>query len=146
MTKVVFASLFAHKRRLFGMFVSVFLGVAFLAGTLVMGDTLDKNFTIALHRSERGHRRRRAPRQRHHTDYESQRGVIDASIADEIAGSTAWPRSARRSRATGRSAARTVTRSAATVRRRSRAAGSRIPSSTRTASPKGRAPRPPTRS
>ena len=44
MTKVVFASLFAHKRRLFGMFLSVFLGVAFLSGTLVMGDTLDNNF------------------------------------------------------------------------------------------------------
>ena len=37
-------SLRAHKRRLIGTFLAVFLGVAFLAGTLVLGDTLDRNF------------------------------------------------------------------------------------------------------
>ncbi|CCK32285.1 ABC transport system integral membrane protein [Streptomyces davaonensis JCM 4913] len=38
------SSLRAHKRRFTGTFVAVFLGVAFLAGTLVMGDTLRANF------------------------------------------------------------------------------------------------------
>ena len=38
------SSLRAHKRRFAGTFLAVFLGVAFLAGTLVMGDTLRANF------------------------------------------------------------------------------------------------------
>jgi putative ABC transport system permease protein len=85
MTKVVFASLFAHKRRLVGMFVSVFLGVAFLAGTLVLGDTLDKNFASLFTEANAGTDvvvRRATPLE---TDYESQRGVIDASIATKVA-------------------------------------------------------------
>ncbi|MFF0021780.1 ABC transporter permease [Streptomyces sp. NPDC005496] len=38
------ASLRAHKRRFAGTFLAVFLGVAFLTGTLVMGDTLRAGF------------------------------------------------------------------------------------------------------
>ncbi|MEV7731823.1 FtsX-like permease family protein [Streptomyces sp. NPDC088921] len=38
------SSLGAHKRRFAGTFLAVFLGVAFLAGTLVMGDTLRAGF------------------------------------------------------------------------------------------------------
>ncbi|MFD7616434.1 ABC transporter permease [Streptomyces sp. NPDC059802] len=38
------ASLRAHKRRFAGTFVAVLLGVAFLTGTLVMGDTLRASF------------------------------------------------------------------------------------------------------
>ncbi|WP_405622676.1 ABC transporter permease [Streptomyces sp. NBC_00076] len=38
------SSLRSHKRRFAGTFLAVFLGVAFLAGTLVMGDTLRANF------------------------------------------------------------------------------------------------------
>ncbi|MBK3581412.1 ABC transporter permease [Streptomyces sp. MBT65] len=38
------SSLRTHKRRFAGTFLAVFLGVAFLAGTLVMGDTLRANF------------------------------------------------------------------------------------------------------
>ncbi|MFI1098165.1 ABC transporter permease [Streptomyces sp. NPDC020917] len=38
------AGLRAHKRRFAGTFVAVFLGVAFLAGTMVMGDTLRASF------------------------------------------------------------------------------------------------------
>ncbi|MBY8341464.1 ABC transporter permease [Streptomyces sp. KC 17012] len=38
------SSLRAHKRRFAGTFFAVFLGVAFLAGTLVMGDTLRASF------------------------------------------------------------------------------------------------------
>jgi putative ABC transport system permease protein len=36
--------LWAHKRRLAGTFAAVFLGVAFLSGTLLLGDTLQRNF------------------------------------------------------------------------------------------------------
>lgn len=38
------SSLRAHKRRFAGTFVAVLLGVAFLTGTLVMGDTLRASF------------------------------------------------------------------------------------------------------
>ncbi|CAM5646917.1 ABC transporter permease OS=Streptomyces alboniger OX=132473 GN=CP975_14205 PE=3 SV=1 [Streptomyces alboniger] len=38
------SSLRSHRRRFAGTFLAVFLGVAFLAGTLVMGDTLRANF------------------------------------------------------------------------------------------------------
>lgn len=38
------AGLRAHKRRFAGTFLAVFLGVAFLAGTMVMGDTLKAGF------------------------------------------------------------------------------------------------------
>lgn len=37
-------SLRTHRRRFAGTFLAVFLGVAFLAGTLVMGDTLRAGF------------------------------------------------------------------------------------------------------
>jgi putative ABC transport system permease protein len=85
MTKVVFASLFAHKRRLAGMFVSVFLGVAFLSGTLVMGDTLDKNFKSLFTDVNAGTDVAVRRASDITTDYESQRGVIVASIADQVA-------------------------------------------------------------
>jgi putative ABC transport system permease protein len=44
MFSVSIKSLRAHKRRFFGTFLAVFLGVAFLSGTLVLGDTLKANF------------------------------------------------------------------------------------------------------
>lgn len=51
MTKITLRGLWAHKRRLIGSFLAVFLGVAFLCGTLVLSDTLsasiDRFFTQA---------------------------------------------------------------------------------------------------
>ena len=44
MGKVTFNGLWARKRRLIGTFLAVFIGVAFLSGTLVLGDTLSDNF------------------------------------------------------------------------------------------------------
>ncbi|WP_265560705.1 ABC transporter permease [Streptomyces hygroscopicus] len=43
--RLTVASLRAHRRRFAGTFLAVFLGVAFLAGTLVMGDTLRASFS-----------------------------------------------------------------------------------------------------
>ncbi|MFE0101119.1 ABC transporter permease [Streptomyces sp. NPDC059009] len=43
-TRISLASLRGHKRRFAGTFLAVLLGVAFLAGTLVMGDTLRASF------------------------------------------------------------------------------------------------------
>ena len=44
MLKLTIRSLGAHKRRFIGTFLAIFLGVAFLSGTLVLGDTLTANF------------------------------------------------------------------------------------------------------
>jgi putative ABC transport system permease protein len=41
---ITIKGLWSHKRRLTGTFLAVLLGVAFLAGTLVLGDTLRANF------------------------------------------------------------------------------------------------------
>ncbi|MEU6350487.1 FtsX-like permease family protein, partial [Streptomyces sp. NPDC047072] len=48
------SSLRAHKRRFAGTFLAVFLGVAFLAGTLVMGDTLRAGFDTMFGRATGG--------------------------------------------------------------------------------------------
>ncbi|MFI9828739.1 ABC transporter permease [Streptomyces sp. NPDC051913] len=48
------SSLRAHKRRFAGTFLAVFLGVAFLAGTLVMGDTLRAGFDTMFGRAASG--------------------------------------------------------------------------------------------
>ncbi|MFI9820595.1 ABC transporter permease [Streptomyces sp. NPDC052013] len=48
------ACLRAHKRRFAGTFLAVFLGVAFLAGTLVMGDTLRASFDSMFGNAARG--------------------------------------------------------------------------------------------
>lgn len=48
------SSLRAHKRRFAGTFFAVFLGVAFLAGTLVMGDTLRASFDTMFGRATSG--------------------------------------------------------------------------------------------
>ena len=43
MTRIALKGLWARRRRLAGSFVAVFLGVSFLAGALVLGDTLDRS-------------------------------------------------------------------------------------------------------
>ncbi|MFC7258574.1 ABC transporter permease [Streptomyces lutosisoli] len=48
------ASLRAHKRRFAGTFLAVLLGVAFLAGTLVMGDTLRAGFDTMFGNAAKG--------------------------------------------------------------------------------------------
>jgi putative ABC transport system permease protein len=42
-TRIALKGLWARRRRLAGSFVAVFLGVSFLAGALVLGDTLDRS-------------------------------------------------------------------------------------------------------
>src|SRR5438034_5184580 len=87
MRTVMFKGLLAHKRRLFGTFLAVFLGVAFLSGTLVLGDTLRGNFdnlfteanagtdAVVRHASKAG------------TDpgeAKSQQGLIDTTLVDKV--------------------------------------------------------------
>ncbi len=87
MRTVMLRGLLAHKRRLFGTFLAVFLGVAFLSGTLVLGDTLRGNFdnlfaeanagtdAVVRHASKLG------------TDPgepDSQRGLVDQSLVTRV--------------------------------------------------------------
>src|SRR5205814_1364038 len=44
MVKISLLEVWARKRRLLGTFLAVFIGVAFLSGTLTLGDTLSANF------------------------------------------------------------------------------------------------------
>ncbi|MFF3643463.1 ABC transporter permease [Streptomyces sp. NPDC002564] len=52
--RISVASLRGHKRRFAGTFLAVMLGVAFLAGTLVMGDTLRASFDTMFGNATRG--------------------------------------------------------------------------------------------
>jgi putative ABC transport system permease protein len=81
--------LVAHKRRLLGTFLAVFLGVAFLSGTLVLGDTLRANFDNLFTEANAG----TDAVVRHATklgtdpgEPASQRGLIDASLLARVRG------------------------------------------------------------
>src|SRR5215204_1136393 len=85
MARITFSSLRAHKRRLFGMFASVLLGVAFLSGTLMLGDTLQNSFDNLFADANAGTDVVVQRTQDIDSDYASEAGVIDGSIAREIA-------------------------------------------------------------
>jgi putative ABC transport system permease protein len=74
-----------HSRRLMGTVVAVFLGVAFLAGTLVLGDTLRNNFDNLFAEVNAG----TDVIVRNATDLgieaDEPRGLIDRSLVDEVA-------------------------------------------------------------
>jgi putative ABC transport system permease protein len=87
MGTVMFKGLLAHKRRLVGTFLAVFLGVAFLAGTLVLGDTLRGNFDNLFTEANAGTDVVVRHDSRLSTDPgepDSQRGLIDASLVDTV--------------------------------------------------------------
>lgn len=54
MSRLTFTDLWSRKRRLFGMFTAVMVGVAFLAGTLVLGDTVRDSFGTLFTEANRG--------------------------------------------------------------------------------------------
>ena len=65
MLTVTVAGIWARKRRLLGTCTAVVLGVAFLAATLVLGDSMRCGLQPRLHRGQRRYRRRRAQQHRH---------------------------------------------------------------------------------
>ena len=142
-------SLRAHKRRFAGTFTAVLLGVAFLAGTLVMGDTLRGSFDTMFASANGRHRRRRPQLQRRH------RLRREPGHPAERSHGPGRPyrrdprrrrRRARTSRARDSSSEPTASRSAVRARPPSPATGSTTPSSTRTGSPTAAPPRSPARS
>ncbi|NEB77732.1 ABC transporter permease, partial [Streptomyces sp. SID14478] len=80
-------SLRAHKRRFAGTFTAVLLGVAFLAGTLVMGDTLRAGFDAMFAGASSGTDAVVRSANVITTPGESQgtRRPVDASLADDLA-------------------------------------------------------------
>ena len=72
----------AHKLRLLTTALAVLLGVAFMAGTLVLTDTIGKTFDGLFADANAGHRRLRAVVERGRADgLGDQRPRIDASLA-----------------------------------------------------------------
>jgi putative ABC transport system permease protein len=84
MLRISLKGLWAHKRRLAGTLLAVLLGVAFLSGTLVLGDTLRANFDT-LFTSVTGDT---SAVVRSATDVDSSpatpRGPIEASLVDRV--------------------------------------------------------------
>lgn len=83
MTRVLLKGLWSRKRRLFGVLTSVLLGVAFLSGTQVLGDTLahaiDASFTTAYQGTDVVVRNATPA-----TDTISPRGPIDGALVGRI--------------------------------------------------------------
>ncbi|TXS26257.1 FtsX-like permease family protein [Streptomyces sp. adm13(2018)] len=81
------SSLRAHRRRFLGTFLAVVLGVAFLTGTLVMGDTLRASFDAMFTGASRGTDAvvRSAVTVTSPGDAQGTRGPVDAALAERLA-------------------------------------------------------------
>ncbi|MGH8976520.1 MAG: ABC transporter permease [Acidimicrobiia bacterium] len=84
MLKVSLKGLWAHKRRLFGTVFAVVLGVTFLVGTLVLGDTMRAGFDDLFTEVNRGTDAVVRSSTEVGTDQTEQRGLIDVSLVDTI--------------------------------------------------------------
>jgi putative ABC transport system permease protein len=85
MWRTTLKSLGAHKRRLLGTCAAVLLGVAFLSGTLVLGDTMTKGFGNMFAEANAGTDALIRSRSEVGDADFSERGLIDGALADEIA-------------------------------------------------------------
>ncbi|HET6948940.1 MAG TPA: FtsX-like permease family protein [Acidimicrobiales bacterium] len=86
MWRTTLKSLGAHKRRLLATCSAVVLGVAFLAGTLVLGDTMTAGFSDLFAESNAGTAAVvRSATEVGEGDF-AERGLVDAALADRIAG------------------------------------------------------------
>ena len=93
MRNLTIKNLWAHKRRLVGTFLAVFLGVAFLSGTLALGDTLRANFADLFTQANAG--TDAVVRSASKFDVGrggpldvASRGTVDATLADTVRGVT----------------------------------------------------------
>ncbi|MGH9027148.1 MAG: ABC transporter permease [Acidimicrobiia bacterium] len=88
MTSLAIKELWAHKRRVLGMFFAVFLGVAFLSGTLALGDTMRANFDTLFSEANANTDvvvRRATEINTDAGESGAQRGLIDETLVGEIA-------------------------------------------------------------
>ena len=85
MWKVIAAGLWAHKRRLSGTGIAVVLGVAFLAGTLVLGDSMRAGFDELFTTANAGTDAVVRDQTELGSEQALQRGSVDESLVDVIA-------------------------------------------------------------
>ena len=140
MFTVTLAGLWARKRRLIGTSLAVVLGVAFLAATLVLGDTMRSGFSQAFTDANAGTDVVVRSADTMGSGEEAIRGSIDAAVVDQVAAVPGVRAAVPSSRASPRSSAPTATASAATVRRPPAPTGSTTRPSTPTASPRAAPP------
>jgi putative ABC transport system permease protein len=90
MLKATVKGVLAHKRRLTSVFLAVFLGIAFLTGTLILGDTIRRSFDNLLATSNSGIdavvRRSDSVAGDSSSISNRQRGLVPDSLATTIAG------------------------------------------------------------
>jgi putative ABC transport system permease protein len=82
--RVAAAGLWAHKRRFSGTFLAVFLGVAFLAGTMVLGATLGASIDGFFARAYSGTDAMVRNSAATSTTPGSRRGPVDAGLVDRV--------------------------------------------------------------
>ena len=85
MGSVTFKDLWSRKRRLVGMFTAVMVGVAFLAGTLVLGDTVRGSFGTLFTEANSGTAALVRSEHRLTVDGETEQGAIPASTVSQVA-------------------------------------------------------------
>src|SRR6266545_4001581 len=86
MTRIALTSMWARKRRLVGAFLAVFLGVSFLSGTLVLGETLERNFDGLFADANAGTDAVVRSATKISTDADFERGPISATTVERIRG------------------------------------------------------------
>ena len=89
MLNVTLKGLWAHKRRMVGTLIAVFLGVAFLSGTLALGDTLRANFSTLFTNANAGTDaviRNESKLSSDPGESDLQQGLIPESIVDTVRG------------------------------------------------------------
>jgi putative ABC transport system permease protein len=85
MTRLTAKNMWAHKRRLFGTVFAVVLGVAFLAGTLVLGDTMRSGIDRAFTEANAGIDTMVRSSTKVGSEETETRGLIDTSLANDVA-------------------------------------------------------------
>ncbi len=86
MGTMTFKDLWSRKRRLLGMFTAVMVGVAFLAGTLVLGDTVRDSFGTLFTEANSGTAALVRSEHRLTANGETEQGAIPASLESQVAG------------------------------------------------------------
>ena len=96
MLKVSLKGLWAHKRRLFGTVFAVLLGVTFLVGTLVLGDTMRAGFDDLFTTVNEGTDAVVRSATKVGSDQTETRGLIDTSLVEHDQGRRRCARRGRR--------------------------------------------------
>src|SRR3546814_785933 len=87
MLRVTLRNIWAHKRRLVSTIVAILLGVAFMSGTLVLTDTLDRSFDEIFQTSSKGIDAEVRGEELFESDFGgTSRARLDASLVETVQG------------------------------------------------------------